>query len=108
MPTSSAVRHSSRLRSGSEKETIYFKDRQQALLAASGLRRLTAGQVYELWLIRGGVPVDEGISAEPDGKIAAQISANLAGFDVLAITIEPGEQRLPTTTPILVGKLGSG
>ncbi len=90
-----------------EARLVYFKDRQQALLAVSGLPRLTPGQVYELWLIKGAVPVDVGISASPDGKIAALLSADLARFDVLAITIEPGEQPLPTTTPILVGKLRS-
>jgi len=93
---------------GAEARLVYFKDRQQALLAASGLPRLSPGQVYELWLIRGGVPVGEGISTGADGKIALQVSADLSRFDVLAITIEPGEQRLPTTTPILAGKLSSG
>lgn len=92
---------------GAEARLVYFKDRQQALLAVSGLPRLSPGQVYELWLIRGAVPVDVGISASPDGKIAALVSANLTRFDVLAITIEPGEQPLPTSTPILVGKLNS-
>jgi len=26
-------------------------------------------------------------------------------FDQLAMTVEPGEQQLPTTTPILIGNL---
>lgn len=92
---------------GAEARLVYFKDRRQGLLAVSGLPRLTPGQVYELWLIKGGVPVEEGIGTEPDGRFAAQLSADLSRFDVLAITIEPGEQPLPTTTPILIGKLGS-
>ena len=90
---------------GAEARLVYFRDRQQAVLAVSGLPRLTAGQVYEMWLIKSGVPVDEGISADPSGKVATQISGDLTKFDQLAITIEPGEQSLPTTTPILIGNL---
>jgi hypothetical protein len=40
--------------------------------------------------------------------VAIQLSADLSQFDDLAITIEPGEQQLPTTTPILIGHLGTG
>jgi hypothetical protein len=78
------------------------------VLTASGLPRLTAGHVYEIWLIKGGVPVDEGINADPNGNLAAPISGDVPRFDQLAITIEPGEQLLPTTTPILIGNLRTG
>jgi anti-sigma factor RsiW len=90
---------------GAQARLVYFKDRQQAVLTVSGLPRLTAGHVYEIWLIKGGVPVDEGISADASGNLAAPISGNVPRFDQLAITIEPGEQTLPTTTPILIGNL---
>ncbi len=78
------------------------------MLTVSGLPRLATGHVYEIWLIKGGVPVDEGIGTGPDGKLGIQLSADLSQFDQLAITIEPGEQQLPTTTPVLVGHLGTG
>ncbi len=93
---------------GAEARLVYFRDRQQAVLTVRGLPRLTAGHVYEIWLIKGGVPVDEGIGADPNGAVAAQISGNVPRFDQLAITIEPGEQQLPTTTPILIGNLRTG
>lgn len=93
---------------GAEARLVYFKDRQQAVLLVSGLPRLTAGRVYEMWLIKAGVPVDEGISADPNGTVATRISADLSRFDELAVTIEPGEQPLPTTTPILIGNLRKG
>ncbi len=93
---------------GAEARLVYLKDRQQAVLTVRGLPRLTAGHVYEIWLIKGGVPVDEGIGADPNGAVAAQISGNVPRFDQLAITIEPGEQQLPTTTPILIGNLRTG
>jgi anti-sigma-K factor RskA len=93
---------------GATARLVYFKDRKQAVLTANGLPRLAAGHVYEIWLIKGGVPVDEGIGTGADGKVGIQLSADLSQFDDLAITIEPGEQQLPTTTPILIGHLGAG
>lgn len=93
---------------GAVARLVYFKDRKQAVVAASGLPRLTAGQIYEMWLIKGGVPVDEGISAGQAGEVAAQLFGDLSQFQQFAITIEPGEQPLPTTKPILVGNLHSG
>ena len=93
---------------GAEARLVYFKDRKQAVVAASGLPRLASGQVYEMWLIKNGVPVDKGISTSLSGDIGAQVSGDLSEFQQFAITIEPGEQSLPTTKPILVGKLNGG
>jgi len=93
---------------GAEARFVYFKDRKQAVVAATGLPRLAAGQVYEMWLIRDGVPVDKGISSSSSGDIGAQVSGDLSQFQQFAITIEPGEQPLPTTKPILVGNLHGG
>jgi len=93
---------------GAEARLVYFKDRKQAVVAATGLPRLTSGQVYEMWLIKNGVPVDKGISSSPSGDIGAQLSGDLSQFQQFAITIEPGEQQLPTTKPILVGNLQTG
>ena len=78
------------------------------MVAATGLPRLASGQVYEMWLIKDGVPVDEGIGSSTDGQLAARMTGDVSQFQQFAITIEPGEQRLPTTTPILLGTLRSG
>ena len=93
---------------GAEARLVYFKDRKQAVVAVSGLPRLGAGQIYELWLIKGGVPVDKGVATGQTGDVAAQLSGDLSQYQQFAITIEPGEQQLPTTKPILVGNLQSG
>ena len=93
---------------GAEARLVYFKDRKEAVLAASGLPKLAAGQVYELWLIKNGVPVDEGISASATGDLGAKLSGDLSQFQQFAITVEPGEQQLPTTKPILIGNLRAG
>ena len=93
---------------GAEARLVYFKDRKQAVVAISGLPRLGSGQVYEMWLIKNGVPVDKGVSSSQNGDLAAQVSGDLLQFQQFAITIEPGEQQLPTTKPILVGNLQAG
>jgi len=54
------------------------------------------------------VPVDKGVSTSANGDLAAQVSGDLSQFQQFAITIEPGEQPLPTTKPILVGNLQAG
>jgi anti-sigma factor RsiW len=93
---------------GAEARLVYFKDRKQAVVVVSGLPRLSSGQVYEMWLIKNGVPVDKGISSSETGDLAAQVSGDLSQFQQFAITIEPGEQPLPTSKPILVGTLQAG
>ena len=90
---------------GAEARLVYFKDRKQAVVAASGLPRLATGQVYEMWLIKDGVAVDKGISTSASGDLAAQLSGDLSQFQQFAITIEPKEEPVPTTKPILVGSL---
>ena len=90
---------------GAEARLVYFKDRKQIVLSASGLPKLGSGQVYEMWLIRNGVPVDKGIGTSTSGDLGAQLSADLTQFQQFAITIEPGEQQLPSTKPILIGNL---
>ena len=93
---------------GAQARLVYFKDQQAAVVAATGLPPLASGQVYEMWLIKDGVPVDEGIGSSADGELAARFTGNVPQFQQFAITIEPGEQRLPTTTPILLGNLKAG
>jgi len=93
---------------GAEARLVYFKDRKEVVLAASGLPKLASGQVYEMWLIKNGVPVDKGISASATGELGAKLSGDLSQFQQFAITIEPGEQQLPTTKPILIGNLQAG
>ena len=93
---------------GAEARLVYFKDRKEAVLAGSGLPKLASGQVYEMWLIKNGVPVDKGISASATGELGAKLSGDLSQFQQFAITIEPGEQQLPTTKPILIGNLQAG
>lgn len=84
---------------------VYDRGRHSAVLAVTGLPSLRSGQVYEVWLIRSGTPVDAGTSQQPNGSAVVRISYDPTQYQTLAITVEPGEQRQPTTTPILAGQL---
>jgi anti-sigma-K factor RskA len=90
---------------GAEARLVYFKDRKETVLAVNGLPKLGPGQVYEMWFIKNGVPVDKGISSSTTGDLGAQLTGDITQFHQFAITIEPGEQQLPTTKPILIGNL---
>lgn len=83
---------------------VYAPAQQSAVLTATGLPSLASGHVYEAWLIRGGTPVGIGTS-DTDGKLVLRLSRDLSGYQVVAITIEPGVQTRPTTTPVLAGNL---
>jgi anti-sigma-K factor RskA len=88
-----------------EANVVYDRNRHVAVIAATGLPALKPGQLYEVWLIRHGSPVDVGVSAGADGKAVVRSEKDVSQFDQLAITVEPGEQPKPTTDPVLVGSL---
>jgi anti-sigma-K factor RskA len=94
---------------GARANLVYLRDKHQAVLAVSGLQPLPSGQVYEMWLVKNsGQAVDQGVATAPDGRITAQMAADLSQFKQFAITIESGERPAPTTPPVLAGSLTGG
>ncbi len=89
-------------------QLVYLRRSKEALVSVDGLRPLTGGEVYEMWLIKGNTPVAEGIGTATEGRLTAHLSGDLSQFDAFAITIEPHEVKVPTTNPILLGMLRSG
>ena len=87
-------------------QLLYLPQHQQAILVVSGLPPLQPGQVYQVWLIQGGQPRGAGILTAPSGEAA--VPGNLAQYQVVAVTVEPGPtgSLQPTTPPILAGQLG--
>jgi anti-sigma factor RsiW len=85
---------------------VYFKDQRKAVVEVTGLPALSAGQVYEMWLFQAGKPFDAGVAAS-SGRLVASLDRDLGQYSQFAITVEPGEQLQPTTSPILVGSLNS-
>ena len=91
---------------GATAQLVYYPDRKVAIVSVAGLGGLNPGQVYEMWVIdRQGNAVDEGVSDAPSGRIGASLAIDPSRFATFAITIEPGEQPAPTSTPILAGRL---
>jgi anti-sigma-K factor RskA len=90
---------------GAVASLTYFRDRKQAVLAATGLPALPAGKLYEIWLFKNGTAVDAGTSGVAGGKLVLTLTHDLSQYQQLAITAEPGEQPRPTSSPILEGSL---
>ena len=84
-------------------EVLYLRDRQQAVLVVNNLPPLQPGQVYQIWLIDNGQPTGAGVFITP----TTGISGNLARYQTIAVTIEPGPtgSAAPTMTPIVAGAL---
>jgi anti-sigma-K factor RskA len=92
---------------GAVARLVYFNRDHRAVLEITGLKPLSAGQVYEMWLFRGASPVDSGVAQAPGGTLVAQLG-DLSNYSQFAVTVEPGEQPQPTSAPILIGNLSSG
>jgi anti-sigma-K factor RskA len=83
----------------------------EAALVVAGLAPLAAGQVYELWALRGPAP------PEPAGLFAAPAAAatvrlprvpDAAAVTAFAVSIEPeGGSPRPTGPIVLVGEVGT-
>ena len=81
----------------------------QALFTATGLPQPAAGKVYQLWVLRDGVPLpdavmtkDAGIARPTNDDYLVLTHGYVAG-DSLAVTIEPtGGSTTPTSSPIVV------
>ncbi len=79
------------------------------VLHAFRLPQTAKGKVYQLWLIRGGKPYPSAtFTAEYDGHALVQAFAlpEGAGFEAVAVTIEPeGGSTTPTMPIVLLGKV---
>jgi Anti-sigma-K factor rskA len=85
--------------------------RRQLVVSTSGLPRLAAGKVYQLWLI-GAKPNpirSEGLLAAPrNGRTGPELISGVLAGDTFGVTIEPaGGTAQPTVAPIVGIKLPS-
>jgi hypothetical protein len=73
-----------------------------ALVTASGLTDPGAGNVYQLWVMRDGVPVPDATATTSAGVLQIGTDAYRTG-DALALTVEPAAgSQTPTTEPVVV------
>lgn len=81
---------------------IYLPGEDAAVVRLSRLPALDAGEAYQLWVLRDGVPRSAGLF-EPIGPTQAQsVASGLAGADALAVTAQPRTSRAAPEGPILV------
>jgi hypothetical protein len=85
----------------------YTPGESGAYLLGSGLSTPPAGSVYQAWMISGEVPTP-GPCFVPssDGSLFTFVDGELAGADVMAVTVEPAAcSTMPTTTPVFVAEI---
>jgi Anti-sigma-K factor rskA len=81
----------------------------QAVLQVNGMPQAGAGQVYEVWVDRGGAtePTDALFTVTRAGRAEVDVPGAIAGVRRVLVTSEPlGGSSVPTTRPVIVANLG--
>ncbi len=76
----------------------------EAVVVASGLPEPGADETFELWFVRGGVPISAGTFDAPGGDATVLLAGQLQAGDAVAITIEPqggAPEGVPTADALL-------
>jgi anti-sigma-K factor RskA len=85
---------------------VHFDPRgNRAWLVVSGLKPLSPGRAYEVWLIKGQNPVGVGtftVDSTGAGQILINAPETIAAYQVTAVTDEPSGGSLLPTTPIVI------
>ena len=81
---------------------VYIPDEHVTVLTVDGLAPASAGKTYQVWDIRGGVPVSIGfLEVSADRRGNSVMRTDISSGEVIAVTIEPeGGSPLPTTDPL--------
>ena len=79
----------------------------RAVLMAENLPPAPEGEVYEVWLMRSGVPEPDGLfQPRNEGDAAMPIEGSIKGAEAVAITVEPsGGSPAPTSDVLLSATL---
>ena len=80
-------------------------DAVTATFVATNLPQLDANLTYQLWLIRGDLPISAGIfNVDENGRIVYQVDGTLAAsFDAVGVSIEhAGGSEQPTPDQIIL------
>jgi hypothetical protein len=81
-------------------------DGTQGYVIGSGLAEPPAGQIYELWTIKGGTPTSLGCVVPSDGQVVLPVNGAFTTADVAAVTVESSTcPSAPTTSPVMVASL---
>jgi hypothetical protein len=98
-----AVKMTAQVRTGGTATIVMSHHDGMLVFAAAGLRRLSAAQHYELWLIRSGQDRPAGRLPTPShGMTGPVVAAGLRSGDRLGLTVEPATGTRRPTTPMIL------
>lgn len=86
-----------------------FPPADAGYIVLTGLPSVADDQTWQAWTLAGGQPASAGLmSVGSDGLAVLEGVERIPGTEVVALTVEPaGGSDGPTTTPVVVGQLGS-
>jgi anti-sigma-K factor RskA len=93
---------------GASGELIYLPGQNITLLVIKGLPQLHGTQVYQGWLIQGKQPTSIGLLSMENGIASVTFPSNIAGYEVAAVSREPGpmaSKSAPTGPVVAAGEL---
>ncbi|MGF2950328.1 anti-sigma factor [Microbacterium alcoholitolerans] len=100
-----ARQQSVELASGGTVTAHWSDELGKAVLVTTGLDDPGQGETYELWLVRGEVPIAAGVFDPADGEATALLAEPMRPGDAIAVTVEQAggsPSGAPTSDPILV------
>ena len=77
------------------------------MLFGEGIASPGPGRVLQLWLMRDGVPVPSATFVPDSGHVLVRTQVAIADYQGLAVTVERGAEKRPTTAPIYSGVLSA-
>jgi anti-sigma-K factor RskA len=94
--------------SGASGKLIYLPMQNITLLVIEGLPQLHGTQVYQGWLIHGKQPTSIGLLSLENGVASVIYSGTIAGYQVAAVSREPGpvaSKNVPAGPVVAAGEL---
>lgn len=83
--------------------TLAFVPGRGSVLVGSGIETLPKGRIYELWLIKDGVPTAVGTFRPIGGVVVLDVPVDGSDFEQVAVTVEKRKVNKPTTDPVYSG-----
>lgn len=86
---------------------VVYRPGGAAVLVGDGIAAPPAGRVLELWLQRNGRSIPIRTFTPRGGVVSLALSIDLEAYTAIAITVERGFVRAPTSAPIYAATLGA-
>jgi anti-sigma-K factor RskA len=76
-------------------QLTYYPKQNLTVLVMRGLPQLEGKHVYQGWLIQGKQPTSIGLLNVQNGSAVVGFQGNVKGFDLAAVSLEPGPMASP-------------